>query len=304
MERKLLYIINPISGTNSKNDLQCFIETKTAQQNIPFKIFASVADGDYRFLQSIITKEKFTDIIIAGGDGTISQVIGSLKNLPVNFGIVPCGSGNGLALAAGISKNPAKALQTIFNGHTYATDGFYINSHFACMLCGLGFDAQVAHDFAQQPKRGLSIYIQQILKNFLTAKTYSFELKLKDANLQTDAFFISVANSNQFGNNMTIAPKASLADGLLDVVIVTSQHKMSVFIQMIKQIAGWNKLETQMIKAKTKGVIYFQTSELTIINKDLAPLHLDGDPLETLQELDIKINKNCFRLIQPLKEQV
>lgn len=303
MKRNLLYIINPISGTRTKKDLEQFIEKKTIQANIPYKIFPSVASGDYSFLHSIIQEEKFTDVIIAGGDGTVSQVIGSLLQEPVNFGIIPCGSGNGLALAAGISKTPATALQTIFNGKAYATDGFYINNHFACMLCGLGFDAQVAHDFAKQTKRGLSTYIQQVLKNFLYAKTYSFELRLKDSSLQTDAFFISIANSNQFGNNFTIAPKASLADGLLDVVIVTSQHKMSLLFEMIKQVTGWNKLQTQMITTKKKGVIYFQTSQLTVINNDLAPLHLDGDPAETIQELNITINKKCFRLIQPLKEQ-
>ena len=143
-------------------------------------------------------------------------------------------------------------------------------------------------------------YIQQVIKNFFSAKTYLFELKVKDRLLKTDAYFISIANSNQFGNNFKIAPKASLTDGLLDIVIVTSQSKLSVVLQTIKQVRGKNKLQPGHITEKGKGVIYFQTEKLIISNPSLAPLHIDGDPAETAKELKIEIKKHCFRLIQPV----
>ncbi len=297
--RHIIYIINPISGTRTKKDLQLFIEKKTAAKNIPCLIFPSVASGDYSFLFPIITENKTTDIIIAGGDGTVNQVVCSLMDQPVNFGIIPCGSGNGLAYTAKIPKQPAKALDIVFNGKPVAIDGFYINQRFACMLCGLGFDAKVAHDFAEQPKRGLATYIKQVVKNFYSAKSYSFELTVNDQSFTIDAYFISVANSNQFGNNFTIAPKASLHDGLLDIVIVTNQSKLSVMLQTLKQISGNNKLQNETIKEKKRGVIYFQTENLTIRNLSQAPLHIDGDPAETPDELKIEIKKHCFRLIQP-----
>jgi diacylglycerol kinase family enzyme len=102
--RHIVYIINPISGTRKKSGLQKLIEEKTKKQNIPFKIFPSVASGDYSFLSSVIKDEKITDVVVAGGDGTLSQVVGSLMNENVNFGVIPCGSGNGLAMAAGYFK--------------------------------------------------------------------------------------------------------------------------------------------------------------------------------------------------------
>lgn len=300
MSRNIIYIINPISGTRTKKDLQQLIEKKTAEQNIPFQIFPSVASGDYSFLHPIIKEQKITDIIIAGGDGTVSQVVSSLMDCDVNFGIIPCGSGNGLAFTAKIPKQAAKALEIIFNGKPYPIDGFYINQQFACMLCGFGFDAKVAHDFSQQPKRGLSTYVKQVVKNFFAAKTYTFELTVNHKTFITDAYFISIANSNQFGNNFTIAPKASLSDGLLDIVIVPSQNKLSVLMQTLKQIWGKNKLQSGTIGDKEKGVIYFQTDKLTIKNISQAPLHIDGDPAETPVEVEIAIKKKCFRLIQPV----
>ena len=201
-----------------------------------------------------------------------------------------------LAFAAKIPKQPAKALDIIFKGKASAIDGFYINDQFACMLCGLGFDAKVAHDFAQQPKRGLTTYIKLVVKNFFAAKTYPFEIQLAGQSFNTDAYFISIANSNQFGNNFTIAPKASLSDGLLDIVIVTKQNKLSLLLQTLKQVRGRNTLQTGNISPDKKGVIYFQTDKLTILNPSQAPLHIDGDPARTSDKFEIEIKKKCFRL--------
>lgn len=299
MKRNIIYIINPISGTRTKKDIQLYIEKRTAEMNIPFQVFPSVASGDYSFLHSIIKEQQVTDVVIAGGDGTVSQVVSSLMDCGVNFGIIPCGSGNGLAYAAKIPKQPAKALDVIFNGSPVVTDGFYFNDQFACMLCGLGFDAKVAHDFAEQPKRGLTTYVKQVLKNFFSAKPYHFEILLDDKKMDVEAFFISIANSNQFGNNFTIAPKASLSDGLLDIVIVTGQSKLNLLLQTFKQIRGKNKLVTESITESKQTIIYFQTESLRIKNISQAPLHIDGDPAETPEEAIIHIKKGCFRLIQP-----
>ena len=300
MPRHIIYIVNPISGTQSKKELEELIIQKTKQKRIEFEIFPSVASGDYSFLLQVIKEKRITDVVIAGGDGTVSQVVGSLLHCDVNFGIIPCGFGNGLAYTAKIPKDPASALDIIFNGRVSAIDGFTINDQFACMLCGLGFDAKVAQDFAQQPKRGFITYAKQVVKNFFSAKIYSFELQRGKKSIQTDAYFITIANSNQFGNNVTIAPDASLTDGLLDIVIVTNQNKLNVLLQTLKQIRGKNKLQTKPITGKEKGVIYFQTDRLSIQNLSQAPLHIDGDPAETPDKVNIEVMKKIWRLIQPL----
>ncbi len=298
MSQRIIYIINPISGTRAKKDLQQFIEQKTKERSIPFFIFPSVASGDYSFLQSIIKEEKITDVVIAGGDGTVSQVVSSLMNENVNFGIIPCGSGNGLALAAKIPKQPAKALDIIFTGKASAIDGFYVNKQFACMLCGVGFDAKVAHEFAEQPKRGLKTYASLVTKNFFSISPYHFTVESNGMEFSTEAFFISIANSNQFGNNFTIAPKALLSDGLLDIVIVKKAAKPILLYNLVKQIFA-GKLK-KIDSSFDQPVTYFQTSKIIIKNKDNAPMHIDGDPAETPEKLKIEVSKECFRLIQPI----
>jgi YegS/Rv2252/BmrU family lipid kinase len=297
MPQKIIYIINPVAGTRTKHDLQEFIAGTTKERGIPFHIFPSVASGDYSFLRTLIREEEITDVAIAGGDGTVSQVVSSLMKEKVNFGIIPCGSGNGLALAAKISRQPAKALNIIFTGEASPIDGFYVNRQFACMLCGIGFDAKVAHEFARQPGRGLRTYATLVSKNFFSMAPYHFSIESNGLEFSTEAFFISIANSNQFGNNFTIAPKALLADGLLDIVIVKKSARPLLLYNLVKQIfAGkLKKVESSL----NEPIIYFQTNEVLIKNIGNAPMHIDGDPAETPDELKVEIKKKCFRLIQP-----
>ena len=299
MDRKFIYFVNPISGTRDNLLLLDIIKTKTAQKNIPFDILHTHASGEYLDLKQKITTEKITDVIVCGGDGTVNQIANALLGIVVNIGIIPMGSGNGLAFAAKISKNIHRALDIIFAGKVVYIDSFYINQKFSCMLCGLGFDAQVAHDFAKQQKRGLVTYIKQSTKNFFTAKPYPFEIILNGSSIFTDAFFISIANSNQFGNHFTIAPQASLHDGLLDIVVVNKMSKLRMIWTVLKQIQNGQVRTYEDKKYHGKDIHYFQAKQLTIKNFKLAPLHIDGDPVETAAEFEIAIIENAFKLLMP-----
>ena len=299
IKRKLLFLVNPISGTKSKTSLQELIRLKTVEAGLDYEIYPSVESGDYSFLIPIIKEQRFTDIIIAGGDGTVNQAVNSLRKLNLPFGIIPCGSGNGLAFTASIPKNFQKALRIIFKGKTKFTDAFLVNENFSCMLCGLGLDAQVAHDFANDPKRGLRTYVKKTLSNFISARAYPFVLKMNGKRVETEAFFISIANSNQFGNHFTIAPQARLNDGLLDIVVMTRQNKLSVLFQTFLQVRGYTSLQAVGKLDAEASVLYFQVEEIKIENPSKAPMHLDGDPVETASRINIRILKDYFRLICP-----
>jgi len=299
MPRKIIYLVNPISGTKGKSSLLELIERKTKARGIDFEIIHTSATGDYEFLKHKIKKERITDIAICGGDGTVSSVAAALIGMPVNIGIIPMGSGNGLALAAKIPTKSSKALDIIFEGSAGFIDGFYINREFSCMLCGIGFDAQVAHEFAKQKKRGLQTYIKVAAINFFKTNPYSFQIDLKNKSLAVDAFFICIANGNQFGNNFTIAPKASLLDGLLDIVIVKKMSKFLLPFSILNQVTGINSMQNINDYAEKKHITYFQTACLTIHNIDNAPIHIDGDPKKTSAKFEIKIVPKALKLIQP-----
>lgn len=299
MQRRFIYFINPISGTKGKIILLELIKKCTAEKNIPFEILHTNTAGDYQYLHQKIAEEKITDVIICGGDGTVNQIAAALLGVPVNVGIIPMGSGNGLAFAAKIPRQMNKALDIIFNGHAAYIDSFYINKKFSCMLCGIGFDAQVAHDFAKQKKRGLATYVKQSTKNFIGARPYPFNISVNDDAFTTEAFFISIANSNQFGNNFTIAPQASLQDGLLDIVVVNKMSKMRMLWNVLKQIRKGEVRPYEDKKYHSTDIGYFQTKKLLVKNPAQAPLHIDGDPASTATEFEIEIIEKAFRLLMP-----
>jgi len=299
LSRRILFIINPIAGTRSKRHLPVVIEQACRKVEISFDIVDSPQSGDYSRIRDRIQQEGFTDVAIAGGDGTLRAAIGALRDLPIQFGIVPVGSGNGLARAARIPMNPTKAISLIVIGRSTPVDAFLVNGRFACMLSGLGFDAAVAAGFAEMGQRGLLSYVRQVIRHFRRAPTYPFQLDWANQSVTSDAYFVSIANSNQFGNGFTIAPKASLNDGLLDVVVVKKQSKYSVIGRVIKQVIGLYRLQDESAMQPSKKILYLQTDRLTIHNPDQAPLHIDGDPAPTDSLINIEIIPQGFALIRP-----
>jgi YegS/Rv2252/BmrU family lipid kinase len=299
MSRKICFLVNPISGNTKKEDILKFIHAELQGKDLEFEFLFTNANGNYEDIVDRIAKDGITDIVMIGGDGTVNQVVNALQDQPVQFGIIPLGSGNGLALAAGIPKKPQEAISLILKGEAKPVDAFMVNDQFSCMLSGIGFDAQVAHDFATKASRGLMTYTQQSLINYFKAQPYQFEIVLENFSFFTDAYFISIANGNQFGNNVTIAPKANLNDGLLDVVVVQKMNKAKMPFAILKQIRGNNKLMDLVENMGKNNILYFQTNALTIRNLKYAPFHIDGEPVETAAAFNIQIIPSCFRLIQP-----
>jgi YegS/Rv2252/BmrU family lipid kinase len=299
MDRNILFLVNPISGTRTKEKIIAFIAKKLNAANISFSIDYTNATGNYTILKEQVVAKRITDIVIVGGDGSVNQVVQAFAEMRLRFGILPVGSGNGLARAAGIPTKIKRALQVIVEGNTMPVDAFTINDTFSCMLSGLGFDAQVAHNFARKAKRGLFNYTKESLLHFFKAQPYGFEVKLPEFSFFTDAFLISIANSNQFGNNVTIAPQAKLNDGLLDVIVVQKMHKVKLPYAILKQLSGNNKMQQLVEDMEHKNIVYFQTPSLEISNIQLAPLHIDGEAVASAQHLVIKVLPNYFTLFVP-----
>ena len=295
-QRNFIVFINPISGTGNKKDVRSLIKNKLQELNFPFQILPTEITGTYQFLKEKISAENITDVIICGGDGTVNQITAYLQNIKIQVGIIPMGSGNGMAFTAGIAKDPKKALDIILKGRASFIDAFMVNEHYSCHLCGLGFDAQVSYDFSRQAKRGAATYIKQTIRNFFKAKPYHFEITSSGKTFSTNAFFVSIANSNQFGNRILIAPKASLGDGLLDVVIVNKSGKFGLIFKLIRQISI-GKIAS--VRNTDKTIHYFNTKKISIKNLDNAPFHIDGEPMETAPYFEIEIIKNAFLLLQP-----
>jgi YegS/Rv2252/BmrU family lipid kinase len=297
--RRIVFLINPIAGTRTKDGLEQFICKNCHEHGIEFQVMYSTKGTTHDLLRVHLYDFQATDLVACGGDGTVNLAAHAVAGSDIALGIIPVGSGNGLARSAGIPSRPSKAFEVLFKGRRQPTDAFRVNNQFACMLSGLGLDAEVAERFSHSHRRGLITYTTQTLIQFFKTHPVQFEVEVDGFKFFTDAFFISIANSNQFGNNMTIAPLASLQDGLLDVIIVQKMHKASLPMALLYQMRHNQKLKNWVDRIGKQTILYFQTPQITIRNPQHAPLHIDGDPFPSEDFLQFRIMSRAFDLWVP-----
>jgi diacylglycerol kinase family enzyme len=298
MKRQLLFLINPISGANKKRRLFELIERTMNARALDFEIRHTDPLGEYVDLKREIAQSVWTDVVVAGGDGSVQAVASLLFGTTVRLGIIPAGSGNGMAYGAGISSNWKRAINQIVRGKAYPTDGYEVNGEKGCMLMGLGYDARVAEAFVHQRKRGFWRYIQICWSLFFEDNSYRMRIHTSEGVLEGTFFFISFANSNQFGNRVTIAPKADMRDGKLDLILVSSAPAVLKIFGLIYQILFGRPVSIAEAKRKTSIVRYVQAAKIEIENLDVAPLHVDGEPKPTAERIEVEVLPSAFWLMK------
>jgi len=284
----MIYIIyNPISGSKG-NSYRAKLEEKL--QNIPnSKLFKTAFAKHAEAITQSILLENPEKIIVIGGDGTINEVAKQLIHKNVPLGIIPMGSGNGLARHLGISIDFNKALDLAINStDCKAIDVAYFNEHPFFCTAGLGFDAAVANDFSKRKGRGFLNYI----KSSLAVNNYyeNIEVAFNEQERFTPYFSITFANANQFGNNAFISPGSNLLDNKFELVTVKplnilekAQLGISLFLKTIQ---------------KHPKVEIVSTTSCSLLVKNSDFYHLDGEtfPL-TSQRVNIKIIPNSLKII-------
>lgn len=276
----MLFIINPISGKGKKQKLAQRLLAKGYK--VAFTEYAGHAEK--------LAREATDEVVVAvGGDGTVNEVARALVGSEKALGIIPCGSGDGLARHLGLSHNIDKALQTIERRECKKMDAAEVNGRLFFSVCGVGFDAVVSERFAKCGKRGLANYIREGLRTWFSYAPEHYTLEIDGVTIQHNALFITVGNSNQWGNNAKIAPLADCCDGVLDVTIV---EKFSVWEMPL--LAG--RLMTGTLH-KSRKVSCYKGQKIKIHRQTAGVAHADGDWYDEEATLDIKILPAALKVI-------
>lgn len=288
MPRHLL-IVNPISGTHSKRGLAERISSRLAEAGIDVDTYVTTGPGDAtRRVRTAVDSGEYDAVLACGGDGTVNEVARAMCHAPIPMGIIPAGSGNGLARHIVIPVDPMRALDAIIAGQVCECDYATVNGRpFFCTF-GMGFDAAVSDRFAASGKRGRMSYVRSTLVEFARYQPVHYVIETTDATLHRDAFLVAVCNASQYGNNAFIAPHASITDGLLDVVIVhkaDALRTMLLGVDMMTGLLGHNRLvETLRVPRLT-------------IRRNPGPAHLDGEPVGDLGgRLDVECIHGGLRM--------
>jgi YegS/Rv2252/BmrU family lipid kinase len=240
-------------------------------------------------LASSAVSEKFDIVVAVGGDGTINEVVQGMGNEPLILGMIPLGSGNGLARHLGIPLDPEKAMRQINRMNVATIDTASINGYPFVSIAGLGFDARVANKYSKIKQRGFFGYFRVIVMEFFRYREREYILNFNGQKLTRKALLLSIANSNQFGYNTVIAPVASASDGMLDVVIVR-KFPLGELPRMI------SLLFTEKIN-QSSYVESHQTREIFITRKRGKRVNIDGEAVRMGRQIFIRVQPGSLRVI-------
>lgn len=291
-EKRCLLIINPVSGTSSKEQVASATAEAISAAGMRLDTVYTRHAGHATELAATAAAQGTYAVIAAGGDGTVNETARALCGTDTALGIIPMGSGNGLARHLNIPVSLHPALDIITRGHTVACDHCTVNGLPFFCTCGVGFDAAVSDGFASRPKnRGMINYMRSAVEQFVKYKSEHYVIRSEGHEIVEQAFLIACCNASQYGNNTFIAPRASITDGLMDVTVVHAGTRLGSFLTGIEIMAG--------TLGDSARVHTFRTSHLTIERTSPGSAHIDGEPVTLDRIPEIRCHPATLKVFSP-----
>ena len=290
---KIIFILNPVSGFFNlrRRKVERIIKKYIKKECLHGEIRYSKYAGHTTELVKQAIDEHAKTVVVAGGDGSINEAACSLVYTDTALGIIPCGSGNGLAHHLKIPFNIHKSLQIIKEHHVKEADTIKINDRYVFSVAGIGLDAMVAERYHLAKRRGFLTYLRSIFIEYANHTPETFTIKTDSMEIQEKCASLIFANSNQFGYNFRIAPQADLFDGYMDVVIIKKMPFISASLSSLQIWTG--------NAAKCLYISSFKTKKVSIIREREGVMNIDGDPFKSEKNIEVEILPSALKLIVP-----
>lgn len=294
-KRKILALINPISGTLNKDSLPKSIDKIIDYEKFEIEIkYTEHANHAYE-LSKEAAANGYYGVLAIGGDGTVNEVASALCDTETALGIIPLGSGNGLARHLRIPLNIDKAISIINENHIENFDYCTANDRKFFCTCGLGFDAQVSSTFAKRGKRGPVGYFQSAISEYIKYRSQTYKITSSNGIITEKAFIIACGNASQYGNNAYITPNADMQDGEIDVTVMLP---ITPFDTAMLGLLLFSKHIDQDV-----NIISFRTADLSIERESEGIMHLDGEPVNMPKTIEIKCHKGGLKIFVPTESK-
>lgn len=290
--QKITFIVNPKAGAGQGVTLEQLVERQARVHHCDIDIQYTRSAGHATFLAADAARLGANIVVAVGGDGTMNEVARGLIGTNVTMGIVPKGSGNGLARHLGIPLSTAQAIDSLFQSDALAIDVFTLNGKLSLNVSGIGFDGHVTNLFGVKSGRGLMGYVTVTLKEFSAFREFTAEIRSENINTKRNAFIIAIANSSQYGNNAYIAPHASVCDGLLHVNFLKKipLYRMDFLYDFFAGKVGHSPYSEIM-----------ETTSMQIATSEPVSYHVDGEPAGMADQFDIVLTPAALKVMYPRK---
>jgi len=291
--KNIAFIINPISGgketQNAKRKLPKLIQQILDPAKwLPNISFTEYAGHGYELAHQY-ARMGFDAVVAVGGDGTVNEIARGLRDTETALGIIPMGSGNGFARHLNIPMRPTKAIEMLNHSEPIRVDYGLANGKMFVSTCGTGFDAVIADHFAKSNKRGFMTYLQDVLKEVFSYQPQTYQLVGDGLDVTHKAFLVTFANANQWGYEALIAPKASVQDGKMDIMMMSSHALLGSASLALRLFAG--SIDDSHFMDT------FRAKEVTLVRESVAPFHIDGDPVEMEKDIHIQIVEDGLNVL-------
>lgn len=293
--KRIVAIINPISGTQSKQEIPNLIDTVLDKGRFDMDVVFTEYAGHATLIARKAVEERVDYVLSIGGDGTCNEIAKTLIHTDTALAIVPIGSGNGLARHLHIPLDVTRALGLVNSEHVIAIDYGKVNEQLFFCTCGVGFDAMVSLRFAQDKRRGGLTYVKNVITEYLKYKEETYELLSQDGAIREKAFLVACANASQYGNNAYIAPHANMQDGKMDITIIKPFTPLDIAPLALQ-------LFTRTIDLNSK-IMTIEKSAVTIVREKPGVMHIDGEPVMMDARLDVSCIHCGLKVVVPVNRR-
>ena len=289
--KTIRFIINPISGVGPKDKIPELVKELFSPDKYKVDIVVTKFAGHACELTKQAVAESIQYIVAVGGDGTVNEIASNMVHTSSVLGIVPAGSGNGLARDLRIPLDTKKAMEVILRENTTAIDYCKANKHLFFCTCGVGFDASVSERFSSEKQRGSLSYVKSVISEYVKFRSDEYEIILDDETIKEKAFLITCANASQYGYNAYIAPQANISDGKGDVVIISSINPMEAGPMAIQ-------LFTKKINNSSK-LTHKRSEKVIIMRRNAGVMHIDGTPVQMGKKITVTTINAGLNVVVP-----
>jgi len=288
-ERKVLLVLNPISGDVNKDAIFEKVKETTEDKGYDLRIYFTTGEDDLGTIRELVSNINPERILVAGGDGTISLVAEAVQNIDIIMGIIPAGSANGLAADFGVSGSLDQVTEVAFGENVIGIDAVSINGEISLHLSDIGLNALLVKNYESSDTRGKLGYAREMLKTLTEHENFLVRITTDQQVVETEALIVIIANAQKYGTGVTINPAGNMSDGFFELVIA----KKLDFIETARILTGSTDFNPEIMQ-----VLSVEKAKIECLDKEVY-FQIDGEYKGMVRHIEAHILKDYIRVAVP-----